>query len=150
MHEIFVPPAYEVKQEQKEVNRLVDQLLEERLGKENVNLVVRYLNRPVPKRNTMSVKNTAMASVRYGVSLTATAAIASEFLKDLIAAGHLPKEKAYLVCDKSKLSRAKKDAMNQSRVQDTEKGRSEKLVGIGYDGRKDKKEGHQGPREVAI
>ena len=136
--EVFKPPAHEVKRDQDEVNKLVDHLLEQRLGKDNINLVVRYLGRPGPRRNTMSVTNTAMASVRYGVSLTATAAIASEFLKDLIAAGHLPKEKAYLVCDKSKLSRSKKAVMDESRVKDKEKRIGEKLVGIGYDGRKDK------------
>ena len=68
--------------QQDKVNRLVDGLLEEKLG-EFAFLVARYLKRPCPRRNTMTVLNTAKASLRYGVSPTAAAAIASEYLKDL-------------------------------------------------------------------
>ena len=42
---------------------LVDALLEEKLGDKSW-LVVRYLDRPGPRRNTMPVMNTAMASLR--------------------------------------------------------------------------------------
>jgi hypothetical protein len=51
----------------------------------------------------------------------ATATIASSFLKDLIAAGHLSPEMAYLACDPGK-----------------DKHQTEKIVGISYDGRRDK------------
>ena len=42
---------------------LVDTLLEGRLG-DKAHLVVRYLGRPGPRRNTMPVLHTARASIR--------------------------------------------------------------------------------------
>ena len=76
--------------------------------------------------------------MRCGVSPSAAATIASEFLKDLIAAGHLDPDMAYLACDPSKLYRARKAAMEDAREQDLEKHKEVKIVSIGYDGRKDK------------
>ena len=61
----------------------------------------------------MSVQNTALCSLRYGVS--SAAAIASEYFKDLIAAGHLSPDKSYLACDPSKIVRARKTAMAQAK-----------------------------------
>ena len=72
------------------------------------------------------------------MSPSAAATIASEFLKDLIAAGHLDPDMAYLACDPSKLYRARKAAMEDAREQDLEKHKEAKIVGMGYDGRKDK------------
>ena len=59
----FIPPSSVVKEQEQEVRRLVDTLLEGRLG-DKANLVVRYLGRPGPRRNTMPVLHTARASIR--------------------------------------------------------------------------------------
>ncbi|KAF0297732.1 hypothetical protein FJT64_004840 [Amphibalanus amphitrite] len=62
----------------------------------------------------------------------------SEFLKDLIAAGHLAPEKAYLACDPSKMKRARKAAMMEARKLDKGRLKEEnRIIGMGYDGRKD-------------
>jgi len=68
----------------------------------------------------------------------ATATIASSFLKDLIAAGHLSPEMAYLACDPSKVRRARKGAMATAKKTDMDKHQTEKIEGISYDGRRDK------------
>ena len=122
--------------QQDKVNRLVDSLLEKNL-REFAFLVSRYLKRPCLRRNTMTVLNTAKASLRYGVSPTAEAAIASEYLKDVIAAGHLPQEKSYLACDRGKLVRARKETMKVSRETDFERHEGTEIIGLGYDGRRD-------------
>ena len=109
-------------------------MLKQQLG-EFAHLVVRYLDRPGPKRNMMPVLNTARASLRYGISPAATAAVATEFLKDLIAVGHLAPEMAYLSCDPNKVVRARKAVMSQAREGECHK--ESKILGIGYDGRKD-------------
>ena len=72
------------------------------------------------------------------MSPAATAAIASSFLRDLIEAGHLFPEMTYLTCDPSKIVRARKSSMEDSKEKDREKYRVEKIVGLGYDGRRDK------------
>ena len=51
-----------IMKQKEEVRKLVDTLLEERLGDE-ASLVLRYLERPAP-RNTMPVPHTARASIR--------------------------------------------------------------------------------------
>ena len=119
----------------KEVEKMVDFLLKEKLG-DLSHLVVRYLDRPKPRRNNMPIPNTAKASLRCQVSPAVTATIVSEYLKDLIAAGHLSPDMSYLACDPSKLYRARKAVMVDST--DTEKKKVVKIVGLGYDGRKDK------------
>ena len=43
------------------------------------------------KRNVMKISNTTSASIRFGVSDRAAAAVVNGFLKDLIKAGHLDK-----------------------------------------------------------
>ena len=48
------------------------------------------------------------------MSPTAAAAISSSYLKDLIAAGHLPAEFSYLAVDPSKMVRARKAAMKDA------------------------------------
>ena len=84
--------------------------------------------------NTMSLTNTAMACVRYGVSAAAGAAIASEYLKDLISSGYLAPEMSYLACSRFKIMRAKKRVMKECSEKE---GTTENIIGIGYDGRKD-------------
>lgn len=64
--------------------------------------------------------------------------LASAFLLDLIAAGFMAPELSYLACDPSKLSRARKVVMKDSKEKDKEKHEGEKIVGMGYDGRRDK------------
>lgn len=61
--EEFTPPTYVEKEQEEDVKKLVDTLLEERLG-DKAGLVVRYLGRPGSKRNTMLVLSTARASLR--------------------------------------------------------------------------------------
>ena len=135
--EEFIPSQTELRKQEEEVRQLVDVLLEDRLGN-LASLVVRYLGRPKGKNNTMPVINTAMASLRYGVSPAAAAAIASGYLQDLISAGHLPAKMAYLACDPSKIARARKGAMARSTEKDKEKLQGEEITGIYFDGRKDK------------
>ena len=136
--DMFIPdPVVPNKEQEIEVKEIVDKFLNEKLGK-NAYLVTRFLDKSKPKRNTMPISNTARASLRWGVSPAAAATVASEFLKDLILAGHLSPDKAYLACDPSKLARARKDVMKESHKHDVDDKVTEKLVGMGYDGRKDK------------
>lgn len=137
--DLFIPAdACELSEKQKkEADDIVDKLLDEKLG-QCAHMVVRYLSRSKPKRNTMPVMNTAKASLRCCVSPVAAATIASEFLKDLIAAGYLGSDMAFLACDPSKLVRARRDVMEEAREQNMTKHTGVKIVGIGYDGRKDK------------
>ena len=70
------------------------------------------------------------------MSPASAALIASAYLKDLISAGHLPSEMSYLACDPNKILRARKRAMNDARLESSHE--QKKLLGIGYDGRRDK------------
>ena len=83
----------------------------------------------------MSVLHTTRASLRCGVSPAAASNIATGFLKDLIAAGHLSPEMSYLASDPSKLVRARKVAMGGASEKDREN--QTQIVGLGYDGRRD-------------
>ena len=133
----FIPGARDVMMEKENLNKLVDCLLKQKLGELSY-LVVQYLDRPRPKRNMMPVINTAKASIRRGMSPADAATVASEFLKDLIAAGFLQPEMSYLACDPSKMERARKQVMAQAREVDQLLYSKQKIVGLSYDGRKDK------------
>ena len=85
-----------------ELHDLIEDILEERLG-EYAYLVTRYLYPEKPKRNTMSISNTAKAVMRTQTSSPAAAVIATSFLKDLIEAGYLSSEMSYLAVDPSKI-----------------------------------------------
>ena len=61
--EEYVPPPPVLKEQEVEARVLVESLLEERLGNKAW-LVVRFLDWPGPKRNTMPVLHTAKASLR--------------------------------------------------------------------------------------
>ena len=124
-------------EEEKEVAVLVDLLLGDRLGS-CAPLVVRYLGRAKEKRNKMPILNTAKSSLRYNVSPAAAAAIATGFLQDLIASGHLSSELAYMACDPSKLVWARKAAMAQSKEADQERMEEEEITAVYFDGRRDK------------
>ena len=69
--------------------------LKDRLG-DLAPLVSQYLVKPMPKvrRNYMPIHHTDAASMRYDISSAAAASVATEFLKDLIADGHIPANKA--------------------------------------------------------
>ena len=79
--------------------------------KEDSNLEKEIVDEEVKKeksqRNDMPIPNTAAASVRFGTSQSETAAITSGFLLDLIEAGHLPPEKAFLAVTRNKVARGK-------------------------------------------
>ena len=64
--------------------------------------------------------------------------VASAYLQDLIAAGFMAPAMSYLACDPSKLAGARKAVMESSREKDKDKYGTEKIVGMGYDGRRDK------------
>ena len=57
------------------------------------------------KNNYLDLTQTAGASLKYGVSSTATAGICSGFLADQIKGKILPPAKMYLAVDKSKVAR---------------------------------------------
>ena len=65
----YIQPSSRLKQKEEEVEarQLAEALLEEQLGDEAW-LVVRYLGWPGPKRNTMTISNTAQASIRFGLA----------------------------------------------------------------------------------
>ena len=133
----FTFPMKLTKEEEDIVNRLIDSLLNQKLG-DLAHLVTRHLDRPAPKRNMIPVPNTAKASLRYCVSPAATASLVSEYLKDLIAAGILSSEMSYLVCDPSKIERARKSVMNKAKDADKLSSSKDPIKGFSYDGRKDK------------
>ena len=60
----FIPSTSMIKEEEQEVRRLADRLLEERI-KDKVHLLVRYLGRPGPRKNTTPVPRKARYSLRY-------------------------------------------------------------------------------------
>ena len=63
----YIPPSSTLKEEEMEARKLVEAMLEEQLG-DKAWLVVRYLGWPGPKRNTMTICNTAQASIRFGLA----------------------------------------------------------------------------------
>ena len=90
------------------------------------------------KRNNLPIPNTAAASVRFGTSQAETAAITSGFLLDLIEAGHLPPEKAYLAVNKNKVARAKTAVLEIAGERGEQASSEDNIKAIFFDGRKDK------------
>ncbi|XP_065647557.1 uncharacterized protein LOC136077054 [Hydra vulgaris] len=117
-----------------EIKLLVERLLKDKLGVYAF-LVTRFLEKK-SRKNTMSIKNTAMASIRFGISPAATAAIATSYLQDLIEAGFLTPEYSYLACDPSKLMRARKKVMVVAKNNDHFNLPKADNIGIYFDGRK--------------
>ena len=89
------------------------------------------------KRNHLDISSAAVASVRFGVSSTATAAIINGLLGDLVKAGHLDEDKKYLLCDTKKVFRAKERAMNFSSAEENSTIEKSDITGIFVDSRKD-------------
>ena len=90
------------------------------------------------KRNYLDISNAAVASIRFGVSSTATAAIINGLLKDIMKAGKLVEDKKNLICDSMKVFRAKECAMKYSRVEENFDCERNIITRIFVDGRKDK------------
>ena len=79
-------------------NRKLDEEVEEKTG----------------KYNTINISNTVTAGLRYGVSSTQIAAVASGFLMDFIDGGILSKF-SYLAMDKIKVTRCKEKLLTEAR-----------------------------------
>ena len=94
----------------------------------------------------MPLSNAAKSSLRHGVTPAATADITTGFLKDLIAAGILTPDMSYLAYDPSKIERARKAVMSSARDLYQHIYTEDKLVCIGYDGRKEKTYANYGRR----
>ena len=90
------------------------------------------------RRNYLDVSQTAGASLRYGVSSTATAAICSGIFSDQIRGKVLSPDSEYLAVDKNKIARARDRIMKESQIKDEERNQEEIITGIFADGRKDK------------
>ena len=129
-------------QENQESNTVSEQLLDPQVDEENnpeqeTSSNGKKRRKEVGKRNLLPIPNTAAASVRYGQSATETAATASSFLMDLIAAGYLSPEHSSLAVDKCKVQRAKSVLMSGARQSGEEASLNDKILGIFFDGRKD-------------
>ena len=91
----------------------------------------------ISKRNMLPIPNTARTSLRYELSSTETAAVASSFLLDLIEGGILSQEFSYLTLDKSKVQRWINQVMFQARENAGNLTTDETIKGIFFDARKD-------------
>ena len=112
-----VQPVSLTVKEKQEVREMVTCLLRQRLGKLG-HLVTRYLDGHGSMRSYMPVLHTAAESLRFDVSPAAAAAVATGFLKDLIAAGHLPDKMEFLAMDPNKLRRAGQTVMRRTCFRD--------------------------------
>lgn len=132
-----VQPVSLTVKEKQEVREMVTCLLRQRLGKLG-HLVTRYLDGHGSMRSYMPVLHTAAESLRFDVSPAAAAAVATGFLKDLIAAGHLPDKMEFLAMDPNKLRRARQTVMTKAQEKEEVRATEEKIESIYFDGRKDK------------
>lgn len=89
------------------------------------------------KRNYLDISSVAVASVRFGVSSTATAAIINGLLCDLMKAGLLGEDKKHLICDSKKVFRAKERVMKYSAAEENSCLAICNTTGIFVDSRKD-------------
>ena len=119
-------PPFPSQQEVKEAREIVSALLEEKLG-DQAHLVTRYLDYHRLRKNQMPVPHTAADSMRFDVSPAAGAAVATAYLKDLIAVGHLSKDLSYLSLHPNKLRRARQSVMTRAQKEDLEKARKERI-----------------------
>ena len=102
----------------------------------NDHSLFQHLKKP-QKNNLLPIPSTATASLRYGVFPAATAAIASGFLQDLIQAGILSGDHAYLACGPFKVSRARQNSMENAKIKDKSTLSNSGIIGIFFDSRKD-------------
>ena len=89
------------------------------------------------KRNYLDLTQTAGASLRYGVSSTATAAIRSGFLADQIKGTIIPSDNIYLAVDNNKVARVKDRVIKQAQSKDEARNQEEVITEVFADGRKD-------------
>ena len=89
---------------------------------------------PQQARNTVKIDQTAMASIRYGVSVRATAAIASAVLMDYSI---ITKADTTHAIDAMKVQRARDRVMNQLREEAAQDVLKRNVLCVYFDGRKD-------------
>ena len=88
-------------------------------------------------KNYLDIRGAAGASVRFGVSSSATAGIINGTISDLIRAGHLPENIRYLFCDAKKVFRAREKILCGA-IAEAEKNLGENCIkGLFVDARKD-------------
>ena len=75
----------------------------------------------------MPINHTAAASMRYDISSAAEAAVATGFLKDLIADGHIPANKAL---DPSKVRKARENVMAGAHLKRRRRQRKKILLAL--------------------
>ena len=80
---------------------------------------------------------TSSASIRFGISDRATAAIACGFLHDLIQAGHLDQEKDYLALNRSKVARRKVSVIKTAQEKWDQDTSDSDIKAVFFDGRKE-------------
>ena len=114
-------------------NKEDEQELDDKLGEKITEKKTTLL-----KRNMMPISHTSSASVRFGTSDGATAAIANGFLHDLIEAGHLDPSMSYLAMDRSKVQRGKTTVIETAREKGYQEVKNSNTKGVFFDGRKDK------------
>ena len=74
----------------------------------------------------------------FDVSPAAAGAVATDFLNDLMAAGHLSEQWDFLAMDTNKLHRARQSVLTWAKEKDEVRATEEKIESIYFDGRKDK------------
>ena len=89
------------------------------------------------RRNYLEISCAAAASVRFGVSFTATAVVINGLLVDLVKAGHVGEDKKHPICDCKKVFRAKERAMKCSKAEENYNIERSCATGIFVDSRKD-------------
>ena len=91
----------------------------------------------VSKRNMLDISQTAQTAIRYETGSREAAALVSSFLGDLIRAGIVDKDMAYLAVDQSKMQRAKDMVMTNSREKGEAVTKEDKIKCVMFDSRID-------------
>ena len=86
------------------------------------------------KKNFTSIKNVALASIRFGLSANATAAVANATLLDY---GIISQDNTKDVVDAMKVQRAKESAYKELQERAAFKYKEDRIECILFDGRKD-------------
>ena len=90
------------------------------------------------KRNTVDISGLASTAMRYQSSSREAAALATAFLGDLMKAGVLPPEAAYLAVDGAKVQRARENMMEMAKQRGEEKTQESDIQCVMFDSRIDK------------
>ena len=113
-------------------------LLELPMFDNNESEAKRHRTKEVTERNQLPIPNTSETILRYGLSETQTAAVASAYLMDLIQAGHLPASDVKLTVDSSKVKRGRDKVMAAARERGNKESLEDNIKAIFFDGQKDK------------